>query len=303
MARLLFAAVLCGTSGLLLGLAELAGARRGRALRVLQRLEDRRLEALRREGPRRWRGRASAAALRALDRLAPAARAGLAGPDTARRLVWADAPLGADQFAALRLLAAAAAALGGAALGAAAGGAGLAVPAGLLGALGGQALPEAVLSAAIRRRHRAIDAELLYFLDFLSVAARGGLSLDSAVEHVGRELPGVLSRALDRVRAEQGMGQWNEHALAGLAERLGHRDVDLVVAALLRAGRFGSPTAQLLQDLAASVRGRRAAAAREHAARAGAAIILPVAVFILPAIVVVLGYPALSTIGGALGGG
>lgn len=161
MARLLFAAVLCGTSGLLLGLAELAGARRGRALRVLQRLDDRGLEALRRQRRVGWNGRASVAALRALDRLAPAARAGLGGPDTARRLVWAEAPLGAEQFAALRLLAAAAGALLAAVLGAAAGGVGLAVPAGLLGALGGQALPDALLAAAIRRRHRAIDAELL----------------------------------------------------------------------------------------------------------------------------------------------
>jgi Flp pilus assembly protein TadB len=301
MARVLFGLVLLGTVALLLGLEGMAGARRRRLLRVLGGLD---LPGRHRPGPGSvsTRQQAARALQGALRRMGPLGRLGPVGGETARRLLWADVPLSAEQFAALRLLAAMAGGLFAAAVAAMAGGPAVAVPAAILGALGGHAMPDAWLARAVRRRHRAIDAEILYFLDFLALAARGGLTLEQAVDQVALELPGVLSSAFARVRAEQGLGQWNEHALSGLGARLGHRDSSAVVEALARAGRFGSPTAPLLQDMAGSLRAQRALSAREHAGRVGAAIIVPVAVFILPAIVVVLGYPALATVAGALGG-
>jgi tight adherence protein C len=181
--------------------------------------------------------------------------------------------------------------------------AGAGVAAACLGALAGYALPDAWLGAVLARRQRAIDRELLYFLDLLALAAQAGLPLDAALEHVARELPGILSAAFAQVRAERGLGQWNEHALSGLAERLGHRDVRAVVEALVRAGRFGSRTAPLLRQMASSIRARRNLAAREHANRVGTAIVLPVAVFILPAVVLILGFPAVATVAGVLGPG
>lgn len=237
---------------------------------------------------------------RAVDRLAPLVR-GRVGPESAQRLAWAGWALACEQFSAVKLLACGTGAAGALLLGAWLLGAAGALPLGCLGALGGYLAPEACLSAALGRRREVIDRELLYFLDFLALAAEAGLSMDAAVAQVAQELPGLLSAAFAQVQAERGMGQWNEHALAGLVGRLGHRDVQTVAEALVRAGRFGSRTAGVLRDLSSTIRSQRGLAAREHANRAGAAIILPVAVFILPAILLVLAYPALTMVTGALG--
>lgn|GEM_PF-1443878 len=299
--QILFLAVFVWFLSLCL-LAETAvRSRHRRVLFLLQDLQDQRTARV--YGARvsmLLRRGATGALRRALDRLGHTVRI-RAGGDSARRLLWAGWALTAEQFAALRLLA-----CGGGAVAAVLAGSGIlggaaAIPVGCIGALGGYLAPDAWLTAALERRREAIDRELLYFLDFLALAAQAGLSMDNAIGEVARELPGILSAAFAQVQAERGMGQWNEHALGGLAARLGHRDVQTVVDALVRAGRFGSRTADVLRDLSGTIRRQRNLAAREHANRAGAAIILPVALFILPSIVLLLGYPALRMVTGALG--
>jgi len=303
MSQALFAAVLLGTVLLACGLEAARGGRRRRVLDVLLRLEEERVAQI--HGARvaaALRRSAAGALRRLLERLVPLARLGPGGGgDIARRLVWAGVGITAEQFSALRLLAAVLGALGGVGGGALLRSADASVACGCLGSIIGFAAPESWLAASVARRHRAIDRELLYFLDFLALAARAGLGLDAALEHVCREYPGLLSAEFAQVRAERGMGQWTEHALAGLAERLGHREVRGVAEALTRAGRFGSRTAPLLRQMAGSIRAQRNLAAREHANRAGAAIILPVAAFILPAVIIILGYPAVATVTGVLG--
>ncbi len=235
----------------------------------------------------------------ALARVAPLARGG--GHADGRLLLAAGSPLTAEQFGAARLLAV----VGGVIAGAACGGYLLGMvgtmPGAVLGGFAGYAAPDLWLGAVASRRRRQIDRELLYFLEFLALAAQSGLSMDQAVQTVAPEFPGILSDAFERARGEREMGQWNEHALGGLADRLGHKDVYAVTEALVRAGQFGSRTAAVLRQQAQSIRRQRNEAAREHANRAGAAIILPVAVFIMPVIVILLGYPALTSITGALG--
>ena len=281
--------------------AALAGRNR-RVLRVLLDLDQRRLLQAHGERVAAALRRSGAGGLRRLlDGVAPLAH-GAAGEATTRRLRWADVPLAAEQFAALRLLLACAGAVGGLLLGGWALSMAGAVPAGVLGAGLGHFAPDAWLSAALARRRAAIDRELLYFLDLLALTAQAGLSLDSALEQVAAEFPGRLSAAFAGMQRQRGLGQWSEHALADVAEHLGHPDVRLLCEALARAGRFGSRAAHALRDLAGVVRGRRQLAAQEQANRAGAAIVLPVAVFILPSILLILGYPALTLVVGALGG-
>jgi len=297
----LFLAVFVGALALYLWVDTLAANRHRRVLFLLEDLgrqqfaqvHGERVAALLRRG-------AGGALRRTLGRLALVVRSG-AGGDTARKLVWSGSALTGEQFGALRLLACGVGGVAGVLLGGVLLGTQGALPVGCVGALGGYAAPEAWLAAALARRRAAIDRELLYFLDFLALAAQAGLSVDHAVGQVAREFPGILSVAFMQVQVERGMGQWNEHALAGLAGRLGHRDVQLVVDALTRAGRFGSRTADVLRELAATIRRQRNLAAAEHANRAGTAIILPVAVFIMPAVVLILGYPALTMVTGALG--
>ena len=236
-----------------------------------------------------------------LSRLAPWART-LGAADPSQRLRWSGAGLDAERYLALRLIGMLVGMGAGLALGGAVGHAAAPLAMALGGALAGWEGPEVWLARALARRRAAIDRELLYFLDYLALMAEAGLSLQHAMQQVAAEFPGILSAAFHQMQVERGMGQWNEDALANLADSLGHRDVATLAATLARAGRFGSRTADVLRDLAASIRAQRHEHLREQSNRAGAAIVLPVAVFILPAIVLVIGYPALTTVTAALGG-
>ena len=246
------------------------------------------------------RRRAAGTLRRALDRVAPLVRAGI-GVEDRQRLAWSGIGMTAEQFVSLRMVGAVVGAVLGAAAGALLGSPAGSLAGGCVGAAAGHVGPRLWAEAVLARRWAAIDRELLYFLDFLALGAQAGLPLDTALDQVGRELPGLLSDAFAQLQAERVMGQWSEHALASLADRLGHKEVRMVVDALTRAGRFGSRVAPLLRDLAGSIRTRRNEAAREHANRIGAAIVLPVALFILPTVVLILGYPAVSVVTGALG--
>jgi tight adherence protein C len=295
---LLFALVFLATIGAVLAVRSARHGRRLRAVRLLEQVESGRQPG---SSPARALGRAATELLRRLlDHVAPWARSG--GEASARTLRWAGVALDADAFAALRLVLLVGGALGGLALGTLLLGWAGAVPAAILGGAVGQVAPDVWLSMAVGRRRVALDRELLYFLDLLALTAQAGLSLDAALERVAAEFPGLLSTAFAAAQRQRGLGQWSEHAFADLAEELGHPDVRLLCEALARAGRFGAGTAASLREFAASVRNRRQLAAQEQANRAGAAIVLPVAVFILPSIVLILGYPALSLVVGALGG-
>lgn len=237
-----------------------------------------------------------------LERLAPWARA-LGAGDPSRRLQWGGVGLPAEAFLALRLVGLMAGVLGGLAFGGALGGAVAPWVGGVAGGVAGWQAPEVWLARRIAARRAAIDGELLYFVDYLALTAAAGVSLAQALQQVAQELPGILSAAFEQVRLERGMGQWNEDALANLVERVGHPEVAALAEALARAGRFGSRTADVLRALTATIRAQRHERMRERSYRAGAAIILPVAVFILPAIVLVIGYPAVTMVTAALGSG
>ncbi len=303
MAPVIFlAAFLTVVLGALGAEAALMGRNR-RVLEILLRMERDRFEQIHGERVVAALRRQAAGRLRhVLDRVAPLVRSGL-GIEDRQRLTWSGAGMTAEQFAALRLVAAVLGSLIGAVGGGLLGSPVAGMAGGCMGAGVGYVLPRVWMDAVLQRRWAAIDRELLYFLDFLALGAQAGLPLDTAIEQVCRELPGLLSTAFGQLRIERGLGQWSEHALAGLAEQLGHKEVRMVVEALGRSGRFGSRVAPLLRDLAATIRRQRNEAAKEHANRAGAAIVLPVAVFILPTVVLILGYPAVRVVTGALAGG
>ena len=296
----LFAAVFFGLLALALAVHDIMARRHRRVLDLLVRMEERRFlqahgervaAALRREGAGLMR--------RLLEQVAPLAR-GTTGSDTAARLRWAGVTLSVEQYAALRLMLAAVAALVGALLGGAVLGLAGALPGGILASTLGYMAAGAWVTARLARRRGVIDQELLYFLDLLALTAQAGLSLDNALTQVAAEFPGILSAAFIGMQRQRGLGQWSEHALADVAAQVGHRDVQLLCEALGRAGRFGSRTAAALRELSGTVRRRRHLAAQEQANRAGAAIVLPVALFIMPSILIILGYPAVTMVVGAL---
>jgi tight adherence protein C len=95
-------------------------------------------------------------------------------------------------------------------------------------------------------------------------------------------------------------------ALENLVERTGLTSLRSITATLSQAIRFGTPLAQSMRILAAEMRNERLLRIEERAARLPVLLSIPLALFILPCLLMVIGTPlglrVLDTFKAAFGG-
>ncbi|MBI4504139.1 MAG: type II secretion system F family protein [Chloroflexi bacterium] len=125
-----------------------------------------------------------------------------------------------------------------------------------LAALGGYAAP--ALYVALRRRQRLdrLDEQLVEALALIAGGLRAGYSFLQGVEGVVRELPPPIGAELKEVLADLSIGVTIEQALLGLARRAPTEDVDMVVTAMLIQRSTGGNLAEVLDNIAHTIRER-----------------------------------------------
>jgi tight adherence protein C len=165
----------------------------------------------------------------------------------------------------------------------------------LMGALIlGWRCPEVVLSRLAARRRTHLETGIPDALDLLVICAEAGLSLDHAIEQVGRVLRASnpdVAEEFAATAAEMRVSAVRGEALENLARRAGITSLRSIVAALNQSIRFGTPLAGALRMLAAEMRAERLARFEERAARLPVLLTLPLMAFILPALLLVIGTP------------
>jgi len=165
--------------------------------------------------------------------------------------------------------------------------------------------PEMVVKNKAQRRSQAIQKGLPDGLDLMVVCAEAGLSVDMAVERVGRELAGScaeLSDELSVLAAEMGFMPDRRRALDNFARRVPLAAARALVNTLVQTERYGTPLAKAMRVLAGELRAKRLTKAEEKAARLPAVLTVPMILFILPALFVVLMGPAVLQALDQLGG-
>lgn len=156
-----------------------------------------------------------------------------------------------------------------------------------LAALGYRA-PMALLGSAAEARRRALLGELPVATDLLVLAIEAGLSVDRAVEHYTDRFGGPLAQELGRALGEMRLGLPRAEALRGLARRSGAEALNRWVGAILRAERHGTPLGQVLRSQSREVKTQLRQRMTEEARQAPVKMLLPILLFILPALMVVL---------------
>jgi tight adherence protein C len=91
-------------------------------------------------------------------------------------------------------------------------------------------------------------------------------------------------------------GVTREDALHGLWDRTGVEEVRSVVASLVQSEKWGSSSARVLRVSSETLRRKRRQTAEKKAATAPLKMIVPLAVFIFPALFVVILGPAVLNI-------
>lgn len=173
--------------------------------------------------------------------------------------------------------------------------------AGMVGLL----LPPFVLLRLESRRQEQIRRSLPDALDLLVVCVEAGISLDAAILRVAKDLMYVhpeLAGELMVVSRKTNAGMTREDALRGLWDRTGVDEVRALVASLLQSEKWGSSSARVLRVSSETLRRKRRQAAERKAATAPLKMVVPMAIFIFPALFVVILGPAVIQILSGFGG-
>jgi tight adherence protein C len=161
-----------------------------------------------------------------------------------------------------------------------------------LGALGFVA-PDVILTMRIRSRRERIRSELPDALDLLAVSVEAGLGLDGAVTKLTEHMEGALVDEFALTLGEIRIGEARHDALKKLAERVPAPEVASFVRSVVQADQLGISLGRILRVQASDSRQRRQAAAEERAMKAPIKMLFPTALFIFPAMFVVILGPAL----------
>jgi len=165
-----------------------------------------------------------------------------------------------------------------------------------LGAAGFLA-PGYMLLRKARVRRGQISRELPDALDLLAVTVEAGVGLFGAIERLVSTTTGPLADEFALVLTELRVGDSSERALKRMASRLHSQEIASFVRSLIQGEQLGLSLAQTLRNLADDARHKRRAIAEELAAKSPVKMLLPTALFIFPALFVVILGPAVLELG------
>jgi len=159
---------------------------------------------------------------------------------------------------------------------------------GLMMGLGGAYLPFSSLERASEARKAQVQKTLPDFLDMVATTVQAGLSMNAALVYSIDAAPGALGDEIKATLSEIRLGRSRLEAMRGAAERLQQQQFSTTVTAITQAERLGSNISKVLNELAEDVRNQRIMLVEEHAAKLPVKMIFPMALFMLPAIFVVI---------------
>lgn len=163
---------------------------------------------------------------------------------------------------------------------------------GLPAAIFGFYLPDIILQGRIDARQKSIKKAMPDGLDLLTICVEAGLGFDAAMSKLYEKWDNELGRAFGRVVREIQLGKLRREALRDMADRLGVSEMSSFVAAVIQSEQLGVSMAHVLRIQADQMRIRRRQLAEEEAHKAPIKMLFPMAIFIFPALCIVLMTPA-----------
>lgn len=149
-----------------------------------------------------------------------------------------------------------------------------------------------------KRRSLSVRGDLPFFVDLLALSVEAGLDFFSAIQKLVDKAEGtdsVLADEFATVLSDVKIGASKAQALKDLADRLDMNEITSFAAVLIDAEHTGAPISQVLKDQSAQMRLERFVRAEKAGARASQAILVPLMVFIVPAVfIMVFGPVAIS---------
>jgi tight adherence protein C len=157
-----------------------------------------------------------------------------------------------------------------------------------VGLIVGYVFPTFSLDSAIAKRKTAIGRKLPDLLDMVSTTVEAGTALNGALAIAITRMEGPLADEFRMTLSDIRVGVNRADALTALSRRVNQIDLASVVTALVQTERLGGNVAQVLDELAEEARSRRLNRAEELAAKIPVKMVIPMALFMLPALLVMI---------------
>lgn len=167
---------------------------------------------------------------------------------------------------------------------------------GAIGAVFGWFGPDLLLRSKTQSRQKQIQRGLPDALDLLVISVEAGLGFDAAIQRLVEKRDDALSTEFARVLAEMRVGRSRRDALKDMVLRTQVADLNNFVGAILQAEQLGVSVTKVLTIQADQMRVLRRQRAEEKAAQLQLKMIFPLAIFIFPALCVVIMGPIWPTL-------
>jgi len=158
----------------------------------------------------------------------------------------------------------------------------------------GFSLPNAYANSQRQMRLNSILGDLPFFIDLLALSTEAGLELQGAIQRIidkSRGTGSVLADEFATVLHEISLGSARADALKNLARRLDMPEINSFVNVVVDADATGTSISRVLKDQSVQMRLERFVRAEKAGARASQLILLPMMIFIIPAVFIVVFAP------------
>ncbi|MCD8025315.1 MAG: type II secretion system F family protein [Candidatus Gastranaerophilales bacterium] len=164
--------------------------------------------------------------------------------------------------------------------------------------------PAWALAKRIKKKEKAFEKFFPDAIDLLCVCVEAGLSIDSAIERVGREFSNFskeVGSEFSRIAKDMLSGVSKQDALRGLTERVENKDIQSFVAVIVQADKLGASISSSLSISADSLRTKRKQRLDAQVSAASTKMTIPLVLCLLPATFAVVLTPAIIQVVESLG--
>ncbi len=156
----------------------------------------------------------------------------------------------------------------------------------------GYRMPLGIIQSKGSKRQSEIQKALPFTFDLVSIGVESGVSFDGAIALVAEKTTGPLTDELNLTLNEIRLGKSRNDALKDLSERIGLDDLRNFLTAVSYISKMGGSLVEVIRVQTDTLRTKRRQRAEEKAMKTPVKIMIPLVLFIFPAMFIVILGPA-----------
>lgn len=156
-------------------------------------------------------------------------------------------------------------------------------------AIAGWFYPDLWVNGRVAARQKLVIRAMPFIVDLLALSTEAGLDFVGAIgKVVEKSKPSPLVDEFSQLLKEIKVGASRQEALREMAARIGMPEVNSFVAILISADQMGASIGKILRQQSDQIRTERMVRAEKAGAAAAQKVLLPLVIFILPAVMLMI---------------